>query len=83
MSSVLERLTFLQVEDKRYDEASPFLQQMLRLVPQDFYAHYQMGQIYRTRGDCQTSATHLNAARAAASKPDERETVLDAFRQWQ
>lgn len=79
---VLERLTTLLVEDKRYDEAIPFLEQMLRLVPQDFYAHYEMGQIYRTKGDCATSAAHLNAARAVASKQEERQTVQDALIRW-
>lgn len=75
---VLHRLTFVLVEDRLYDRALPHLNRMLQLVPADFYAHYQLGQIYRTRSDCSRSAGHLESARLAASNPEERNLVNDA-----
>jgi tetratricopeptide (TPR) repeat protein len=81
--TVLERLVLVLVNERRYDEAIPFLDQMLRLSPNDFVAHYELGQIYRARNECERSRTHLNAARAAANSPEELQTVGDAFRQWE
>lgn len=74
----LKHLTFLQVEERLHDEAVPYLQQMLRLVPSDFYASYQLGQIYRQKGECQLAKNYLNIARSHASG-EETKLVDDAF----
>lgn len=75
---VVHRLTFVLVEDRMYDRAVPHLEQMLQLVPSDFYANYQLGQIYRTKSDCSRSAGYLQSARLAASNSEESSLVNDA-----
>lgn len=77
---VLHRLTFILVEDRKYDQAIPHLNQILRLVPADFYANYQLAQIYRTKSECARSAGHLEAARSAITNSEETMLVADAAR---
>jgi tetratricopeptide (TPR) repeat protein len=90
----LHRLTFILVEDRKYDQAIPHLDRMLRLVPADFYANYQLAQIYRTKSEssrsagalqaaqseCARSGSHLQAARSAVSNTEENRLVADVAR---
>jgi tetratricopeptide (TPR) repeat protein len=59
---ILKRLTLLLIEERRFDESVPHLEQMLRLAPNDFYANYQLGQVYRTRKECDRSRAYLEEA---------------------
>jgi len=56
---------------------------MLSLAPNDFYANYQLGQIYRTRTECAKARKHLLSAQSAARTPDDVKAVRDAWRQLQ
>jgi tetratricopeptide (TPR) repeat protein len=75
----LQSLSFRLIEDKQYEQALPYLQRMLTNAPDDFYANYQTGQIYRTWRDCAKASTFLNAAKRAASNVDDTKTVGDAL----
>ncbi|HXG67634.1 MAG TPA: hypothetical protein VNO70_21200 [Blastocatellia bacterium] len=77
----LQRIAFLKIEDKKYDEALPLLQRMLALSPNDYFANYNLGQYYRVNTDCGKARAHLNAARAATTKEDEIKLVQNALRQ--
>ena len=79
----LQDLSNRLVEQKRYDEALPYLTRMLSLAPNDFYANYQLGQIYRTRTECAKARKHLLSAQSAARTPDDVKAVRDAWRQLQ
>lgn len=75
----LQSLSFRLIEDKQYEQALPYLQRMLTIAPEDFYANYQTGQIYRTWRDCAKASTFLNAAKRAASNVDDTKTIGDAL----
>ncbi|MEK6322168.1 MAG: tetratricopeptide repeat protein [Acidobacteriota bacterium] len=76
----LQTLTTRLIEDKRYDDALPYLDRMLTIVPNDFYANYQLGQIYlRTKKDCGSASRYLTTAKPAASGPDDTKAIDDAL----
>jgi hypothetical protein len=75
----LRSLSFRLIEDKRYDDALPYLESMLAMVPNDFYTNYQLGQIYRTRKDCERSGRFFMTAQPAALNPDDSKAIQDAL----
>ena len=75
----LQSLSFRLIEDKQYEQSLPYLQRMLRSAPGDFYANYQIGQIYRSWSDCAQASAFLNAAKRAASNADDTKTIGDAL----
>lgn len=75
----LRSLSFRLIEDKRYDDALPYLERMLVMVPNDFYANYQMGQIYRSKKDCEKASGFLKTAQPAAASPDDSKAIQDAL----
>lgn len=75
----LQSLSFRLIADKQYEQALPYLQRMLTSAPDDFYANYQTGQIYRAWSDCAKASQFLNAARRAASNAGDTKTVGDAL----
>ncbi|PYT08738.1 MAG: hypothetical protein DMF60_04105 [Acidobacteria bacterium] len=79
----LQVLSTRLIEDKRYDEAVPYLERILAMGPNDFYANYQLGQIYRTKNECDRSSRYLTAAKQAASGPDDAKAIEEAFTKLQ
>jgi len=81
--SPLQVLSTRLIEDKRYDDAVSYLERMLTMVPNDFYANYQLGQIYRTKNECDRSGRYLTAAKQAASGPDDANAIEEALSKLQ
>jgi protein O-mannosyl-transferase len=79
----LRSLSFRLIEDKRYDDALPYLERMLAMVPNDFYTNYQLGQIYRTKKDCEKAGGFFTTAQSAASSPDDSKAIQDALARFQ
>jgi tetratricopeptide (TPR) repeat protein len=79
----LRSLSFRLIEDKRYDDALPYLESMLAIVPNDFYTNYQFGQIYRTRKDCEKAGRFLMTAQPAAASPDDTKAIQEALGRFQ
>lgn len=79
----LQTLSSRLIQDKRYDDALPYLDRMLAMVPNAFYANYQLGQIYRTKKDCATASRYLTTAEARASSPEDTKAIQDALSQLQ
>lgn len=79
----LQSLSTRLIDDKRYDDAVPYLERMLTMVPNDFYANYQLGQIYRTKKECDRSGRYLNVAKQAASDPDDVKAIEEALTKLQ
>jgi protein O-mannosyl-transferase len=77
--NALQTISTRLIEDKRFDDAIPYLEQILRLVPNDFYAVYQLGQIYRTKTDCANARRYLVSALAAASSDEETKGAQSAL----
>jgi tetratricopeptide (TPR) repeat protein len=75
----LQSLSFCLIGAQKYDEALPYLDRILALAPKDFYANYELGQIYRTKKDCATAGNYLQTARPAASKPEDTKAIEDAL----
>jgi protein O-mannosyl-transferase len=75
----LQVLSTRLIEDKRYDEAVPYLERMLTMASSDFFANYQLGQIYRTKKECDRSGRYLTAAKQAASDPEDAKAIVEAF----
>ena len=75
----LQSLSFCLIEGKRYDEALPYLERILAMAPNDFYANYELGQIYRTKNDCARATNYLRTARPAASNPEDTKAIGDAL----
>jgi tetratricopeptide (TPR) repeat protein len=82
-SYALQVLSTRLIEDKRYDEAVLYLERILTMLPNDFYANYQLGQIYRTKNECDRSGRYLTAAKQAASGPEDVRAIDQAFAQLQ
>lgn len=75
----LQTISTRLIEDKRFDDAVPYLEQILALVPNDFYAAYQLGQIYRTKTDCAKARQYLFSALKAASSAEETKQTREAL----
>jgi tetratricopeptide (TPR) repeat protein len=78
-SQYLRVLANRLIEDKRFDDAVPFLEKILARIPNDFFANYQLGQIYRTKNECDRAGRYLTAAKQVASGPDDTKALEDAF----
>ena len=72
-------LTRRLVEEKKYDEAVPYLEQILTITPNDFYAHYQLGNIARTKEQCDKSRQHFSIALANAQAAEDQKTIREAI----
>jgi tetratricopeptide (TPR) repeat protein len=75
----LRALSTRLIETRNYDDAIPYLERMLTLVPKDFYANYQLGGIYTSKHDCSSATSYLSAAQAAASSDEETRAIRDAL----
>lgn len=75
----LQSLSFNLIEGKKYDEALPYLERILAIVPNDFYANYETGQIYKSKKDCASANKYLTRAKPAASSPDDNKAIDDAL----
>jgi tetratricopeptide (TPR) repeat protein len=76
-----EALVVLLVKDQKLDEAIPYLNAILSINPNDVFANYQMGQIYRTRKDCARARAHLKTAASFAIRSSDVSDVKDAIKQ--
>lgn len=79
----LQTLSSRFIEAKRYDDALPYLQRLLAIIPGDFFANYEMGQIHRTKNDCSAARGFLTVAKAAASNPEDTKAIDDALKEFQ
>jgi tetratricopeptide (TPR) repeat protein len=79
----LQVLSTRLVEDKKYDEALPYLEKMFTMAPDGFYANYQLGQIYRTKNDCGRAGEYLRKAKLAASGLEDTKAIEDALTKLQ
>jgi protein O-mannosyl-transferase len=79
----LQILSSRLIEDKRYDDALPYLDTMLTMVPNGFFPNYELGQIYRTKKDCARASRYLTAAKRVASGPEDTKAIEDALSQLQ
>ncbi|MFY9553492.1 MAG: hypothetical protein WAV47_02105 [Blastocatellia bacterium] len=80
----LQAISYRLIEDKRYDDASPYLERILAIVPNDFYGSYQLGQIYRSKSDCAKARSYMAIARTGAADADDIKAVdgaMNAIRQ--
>jgi tetratricopeptide (TPR) repeat protein len=76
----LQSIAQLFIDQKRHDEAVPYLERLLALDGGDFFTNYNLGQIYRSKNECGRARSHLDAARLAASSSEEVKAVETAFR---
>jgi tetratricopeptide (TPR) repeat protein len=81
--NAVQTLTTRMVEDKRFDEALPYLEKMFTMAPNGFYANYQLGQIHRTRTDCGKAGEYLGRAKQVASEPEDTKAIDEALRRFQ
>jgi tetratricopeptide (TPR) repeat protein len=79
----LQTLSYRFIQGKRYDDSLPYLERMLAIVPNDFDANYQMGQVYRTKKDCARARMYLTSAKQAASRPEDTKAIDEALTQLQ
>ena len=75
----LTTLSHRFIEDKKYDEAAPYLNTILSMLPKDFRANYQFGQIYRTKKECALSKAYLTTAAEVASGDEETKAINEAL----
>lgn len=75
----LVSLSYRLIQDKSYDDAVPYLEMILSVNPNDFYANYEMGQIYRAKNDCPKAGGFLNIASRAASAADDQKAIAEAL----
>jgi protein O-mannosyl-transferase len=78
----LTTLSHRFIEDKKYDEATPYLNAILTMLPKDFRANYQFAQIYRTKKECALSKAYLTTAASVASGDEETKAIKDALSQF-
>src|SRR5262249_53218316 len=77
-----EGLINLLIKDQKFDEAIPYLKGMFSINSNDVFANYQMGQIYRTKGQCALARAYLKrAGGGAATRSSDVSDVRDAMRQ--
>lgn len=75
----LEQIATLLIEERRYDEAIGYLDQLLKLVPNDYTASLQLSRAYRGKNDCARARAYLTAAQAVAlSVKEQREMQSEA-----
>jgi len=81
--NALQVLSTRLVEDKKYDEALPYLERMFAMAPNGFFVNYEFGQIYRTKSECGRATGYLAAAKRVASGTEETKAIEDAFTKLQ
>ena len=74
----LEQISTLLIEYKRYDEAIPYLEKLLSLVPRDFYANYQLSRAYAAKDECGKAQAYLSVAQSAALNAEQQKDVQKA-----
>jgi hypothetical protein len=79
----LQTLSSRLIENKRYDDALPYLDRMLTMVPNDFYTNYQLGQIYRNKNDCGRASAYLTTAKPAADSREDTKAIEEALSKLQ
>ena len=78
----LTTLSYRFIEDKKYDEAVPYLNTILSTLPKDFGANYQLAQIYRSKKECALSKAYFATASSVASGDEETKAIKDALTQY-
>jgi tetratricopeptide (TPR) repeat protein len=76
---VLEDISHLLIEQKRFDEAVAYLERLLALDQNGFFANYNLGQIYRSKKECARARDFFLASRRGAATPEEGNAVEKAF----
>jgi len=74
----LEQVATVLIEEKRYDEAINYLDQLLNLVPRDYTANLLLSRAYRGKKDCGRAGNALDAARAVALNAKEQREMQTA-----
>ena len=74
----LEQVATVLIDEKRYDEAITYLDQLLNLVPRDYTANLMLSRAYRGKKDCGRARNALEAARAVALSPKEQREIQAA-----
>jgi tetratricopeptide (TPR) repeat protein len=74
----LEQLSTLLIEYQRYDEAIPYLENLLQQMPRDFYANYQLSRVQAAKGECGKARTYLSVAQSAALSAEQQKEVQKA-----
>lgn len=70
----LEQVATLLIEERRYDEAIVYLDQLIKLIPNDYTANLLFSRAYRGKTDCGRARAYLTDAQAVAlSAKDQRE----------
>lgn len=77
---LLQTLSYRLIELKRYDEALPHLEGLIKINPNDFTANFHLGEIYLSREDCKNARAFIRAAQSAASGPEDNKLVDLALR---
>ena len=54
---------------------------ILAINPNDVFANYQMGQIYRTKKDCSRARDYMKTAKWAATRTSDVDDVKQAMKQ--
>jgi tetratricopeptide (TPR) repeat protein len=74
----LEQVATLLIEERRYDEAIGYLEQLLNLAPNDFAANLLLSRAYRGKSDCGRARAALSAAQAVALSVKEKREIQTA-----
>jgi tetratricopeptide (TPR) repeat protein len=75
----IEALSVALIDLNRYDEAVPYLERLLALNSNDFFANLNLGHILRTRNDCNRARAFFMTSRSSAANPDETKAAEDAI----
>lgn len=67
------------MEQKRYDEAVPYLERVLALDPGNFNGNYRMGEILLTKNDCANARARFEFARSAVAAAEQEQAIQIAF----
>ncbi|HSE98082.1 MAG TPA: tetratricopeptide repeat protein [Blastocatellia bacterium] len=78
-ADTLMSISSLLIDQKRFDEAIPYLERLLSFDPTGFYGNFNLGHIYRTKNECEKARSYFNRSRPAASGAEEVKAVGDAL----
>lgn len=78
-TQALEDVSNLLIEQKRFDEAIPYLERLLALNPNGFFPNFNLGHIYRSKNECGRARSFFLASQVGAATAEEVKAVKDAF----
>jgi tetratricopeptide (TPR) repeat protein len=67
------------MQEKRHDEAMPYLERVLALDAENFNANYRIGEILLTKNDCARARAFFATARDAVADSEQQQAVQVAF----